>query len=130
MPFAKMLNQLTEEELGLLLDYQWEKYVSTHSKADGKPGNDQAKRNWLLKRAKLPNGEHRQLTPYLPNTNMVDDDVRRYFGLPSRDECWNMYAKVSYPKLPSVTEMWVNNPVRAAPWTNKKAYGDRTETWA
>ena len=125
-----MMKELTEEELGLLLDYHWEKYVSTHSRADGKPGNDQAKRNWLLKQAKMADGGYRHLQPYLPNTNMVLDDAREHFGLPSKEECWNMYAKASYPKLPSVKEMWVDNPVRAAPWTNKKSYGNGPETWA
>ena len=115
------VKELTVDELHRCFEYHYERFLDTHPKAKGagRPSSDTAMRNWLLQQIKAEHQGKKNLDPYNRTCN---DDVRAHFGLASNKDIVSACSKLSYPKQPSVHEMWVNNPERrTTSWSNNKS---------
>ena len=125
----KMVNMLDPDELRQLSKYHWAKYKKKYTRAS-EPNTPTGWRNWLIDLATVPYPRdsanygktfYNQLVPYTEGfLRFARDDVRAAFGLPSMTEVGTARDTLSYPKLPSVTEMWVKNPVKGPKWTQTK----------
>ena len=120
------LKNLTEDELNRMLDYHWAEFVKANPRATGKPADPTAKRNWLTRRAGVgSDGAPERLDPY---RRECTDSVRQRCGLPLTSDVRLAREKLVYPKMPSVREEWVNNPVKdVEPHGPHHVYG--TSSW-
>ena len=109
MTWSKVCSALETEELERCFDYHYDKFLDTHPKAKGagRPSNDQAKRNWLREQVKAGD---KNLVPYIKS---IHDAVRSRFCLPTYEEVVLARNQLTFAKMPSVRQMWVENPEKS-----------------
>ena len=109
MSWSKVCSALETDELERCFDYHYDKFLDTHPKAKGagRPSNDQAKRNWLREQVKAGD---KNLVPYIKS---IHDAVRSRFWLPTYEEVVLARNQLTFAKMPSVRQMWVENPEKS-----------------
>ena len=109
MSWSKVCSALKDDELERCFDYHYEKFLVARPKARsaGRPKDNHAKINWLLQQVKPGDNN---LVPY---TLSIHDGVRSQFGLPSKAQVELARNQLTFAKMPSVRQMWVENPEKS-----------------
>lgn len=114
MPWADAMEKMKDSEVDELVAYHWVTYKKRNPRAEGQPKKKEAKVNFLKRLASGQGDGH--LDPY---REAASDKVRAAFGLPTHQDLEDARKKLSYPRLPSVHEMWVKDPIKAPKDPNK-----------
>ena len=109
MSWSKVCSALKDDELEQCFDYHYEKFLVAKPKAKGagRPKENHAKVNWLLQQVKPGD---KNLVPYILS---LHDGLRSQFGLPSNEQVELSRNQLTFPKMPSVRQMWVLDPEKA-----------------
>ena len=108
-----MKKELCSAEVDLVFNRQWAFFVRRNPKAAAScPKTDSAKSNWLISYSDS-HCDGQNLFPFHEKSHLnFTPELRTQFNLPTIQQLDEKRKKLTYPRLPTMTEMWVKNPVR------------------